>query len=178
VGVKELILTVHAGWANGGRARGSSAIEDWADSIAYLTFKDTSKDKEKGPQFLQAIGRDVSVDEDQLVYDPKTRLLTMARTASRTDLNRLVKVAALIDPVCRYVTDHPGASRSAIVKAIRVQRKAGDVKMGFQDADIDAAIVEAEKDGKLRRQKCGEGKLTKHFPATISQPTTSGQGES
>jgi hypothetical protein len=51
-------------------------VEDWADSIVTMTF---GSDKES--RYLRAIGRDVSVDEDRLSYDPETRLLSM--TGSR-----------------------------------------------------------------------------------------------
>ena len=41
---RDLILVVHAGW-NQERARGSSALGDWPDSIIYLTRQeDTDSD--------------------------------------------------------------------------------------------------------------------------------------
>ncbi len=50
-GVSELVLTAHAGW-DGERTRGSSALEDWADAVVYLT-----RDKENEKlRFFRAIG--------------------------------------------------------------------------------------------------------------------------
>src|SRR5687768_13005377 len=42
VGALDLVLATHAGW-NGERTRGSSALEDWADSIITMT-RDDSED--------------------------------------------------------------------------------------------------------------------------------------
>ena len=39
VGALDLVLTAHMGWA-GEHVRGASSLEDWADSIAYLTASD------------------------------------------------------------------------------------------------------------------------------------------
>jgi hypothetical protein len=70
-----VVLSAHAGW-NGERARGASALEDWADSIITMT-KDDSEDG-TGERYLRAIGRDVDLEEDRLDYDPRTRTLTLA----------------------------------------------------------------------------------------------------
>jgi hypothetical protein len=75
VGARDVVLSAHAGW-NGERARGASALEDWADSIITMT-KDDSEDG-TGERYLRAIGRDVDLEEDRLDYDPRTRTLTLA----------------------------------------------------------------------------------------------------
>jgi RecA-family ATPase len=80
VGALDVVLSAHAGW-NGERTRGSSALEDWADSIITMT-RDDSKDG-TGERFLRAIGRDVDLEEDQLTYDANTRTLTLVGTGSR-----------------------------------------------------------------------------------------------
>lgn len=77
VGALDVILTAHAGW-NGERSRGSSALEDWADSIITLT-----RDEETGERFIRATGRDVDLDEDRLDFDPVTRLLRLSGNGSR-----------------------------------------------------------------------------------------------
>ncbi len=48
---RDVYLTVHAGWV-GERSRGSSALEDWPDTILTLADDD-------GIRYLSAIGRDV-----------------------------------------------------------------------------------------------------------------------
>jgi hypothetical protein len=80
VGALDVVLSAHAGW-NGERTRGSSALEDWADSIITMT-RDDSKDG-TGERYLRAIGRDVDLKEDQLTYDANTRTLTLVGTGSR-----------------------------------------------------------------------------------------------
>ena len=64
--MRELVTTVHAGW-DGERTRGSTALEDWPDSIVTVT-----RDPETGERFLRAEGRDVDLDEDRLDFDLET----------------------------------------------------------------------------------------------------------
>jgi len=78
-GARNVILTAHAGW-NGERARGASAIEDWADSIVYLKRDENTDDQAR---YLSAQGRDVDVEEDRLEFDPDTRRLTLTGAGSR-----------------------------------------------------------------------------------------------
>jgi hypothetical protein len=75
LGVTDLVMSVHAGW-DGERSRGSTALEDWADSIVNLTKDDD------GVRYMRAIGRDVEVDEDALSYDGGSRLLAMSGAGS------------------------------------------------------------------------------------------------
>ena len=60
------MTTVHAG-CDGERTRGSTALEDWPDSIVTVT-----RDPETGERFLRAEGRDVDLDEDRLDFDLET----------------------------------------------------------------------------------------------------------
>ncbi|WP_406817345.1 AAA family ATPase [Mycobacterium sp. M23085] len=155
VGATEVILAVHAGW-NAERTRGSSAVEDWADSIMTMTFGGDQQTR-----YLRAIGRDVSVDQDQLSYDPVTRLLTTTGSGTRAQVERVFKAQALVDPVCQCVDANPGTSQNAIEKGVRAS-----TTVGFQAADVREAIKIAEEKGRLRREGGGSrGKTTKHFPA-------------
>lgn len=71
VGALDLILTAHAGW-DGDRARGSSGLEDWADSIVHLKRED--KDDLNSMRMMRANGReDVRLDWGNLPYDHETR---------------------------------------------------------------------------------------------------------
>ena len=130
VGARDVILTAHAGW-NGDRARGSSALEGWADSIVTLTF---GADNQR--RYLRAIGRDVGVDEDQLSFDPETRLMAMTGGGSRKQANRISKAQGLIQPVCDVVRDKPGGSATDVVAAVRALRNDGTVTIAFQDNDV------------------------------------------
>ena len=174
VGVVDLIVTVHAGW-NQERARGSSALGDWPDSILYLTRENTDD------RYLRATGRDVSLDEDKLIYQPDIRRLTLSGTGGRNQVRQAKKEdkpKALILPVHLYVCAHPGASTTDIIGGLRKLKREGKlgVSFGFRDGDVRDAIELAEKAGKLRRESEGEGKPTYHFPLTTPDDD-SGRGE-
>ena len=80
VGATDQVLAAHAGW-NGERTRGSSALDDWADTIITLTIEpDPDADKAR---YMRAFGRDVDLDEDQLHYDQASRQLTLSGIGSR-----------------------------------------------------------------------------------------------
>ena len=86
-GCSELVLTAHAGW-DGERTRGSSALEDWADAVAFVV-----RDKEdERLRYFHALGRDVEVEEDRLNFDPATRRLTLAGAGNRAVGPRKAKV--------------------------------------------------------------------------------------
>jgi len=71
VGAIDLVLTAHAGW-DGDRARGSSALEDWADSIVHL--RRTDKDDMTSMRQMRATGReDVHLEWGNLPFDQEER---------------------------------------------------------------------------------------------------------
>jgi hypothetical protein len=88
VGAKDLILTAHAGW-QGERTRGSSALEDWPDSIVTMT----RSEKDPSERYLSAMGRDVDVAEDRLTYDLETRTLSLSGAGSRKAANDALKAS-------------------------------------------------------------------------------------
>ena len=98
-GVDEVILLAHHGH-QGERVRGSSALEDWADCIIRVTEQEDTK-----VRFLSAFGRDVDVDEDQLIFDPDKRQLRLADLGSRSQLARANKVELLADSIMRIMAD-------------------------------------------------------------------------
>jgi AAA domain len=106
-GITDLVMSVHAGW-DGERSRGSTALEDWADSIVNLTRD------EDGVRYIRAIGRDVEVEEDALSYDPGTRMLAMSGGGSRKQVavDRAIRDAMV--RVRDYIEAHPGCSGSDI----------------------------------------------------------------
>lgn len=115
VGARDLILTAHAGW-NGERTRGASALPDWADSIITLTSAgDENGDR---PRFMSAVGRDVDVPEDRLMYDPDTRTLTLTGSGSRKAATAERAVDAAKVDVLRYVTTNPGCSGNDIERNV------------------------------------------------------------
>jgi len=157
VGAKDVILSAHAGW-NGERTRGSSALEDWADSIIKLR---RDKDEEsRGERYLSALGRDVEVEEDQLLYDESSRSLTMAGVGSLKQVRSGEKIDVLVDVVVGVVTEHPGFGTNEVRNRIREKKLA----TGFQDRDINKALTSAEELGRIRTEHGGTGQKSPHFP--------------
>lgn len=127
-GVKDLILTAHAGW-DGERTRGSSALEDWADSIITLV-----RGKDDGDErYLRAEGRDVSVDEDQLRYDPATRLLTVSGAGSRKVTTKNRRIDSLVGYVTEELEGGLALSGYEIEKRWRIKG------LSFQKGEANAA---------------------------------------
>lgn len=112
VGARDVILMAHAGW-NGERTRGSSALEDWADSIVTLTRD------EQGRRFLRAEGRDVSVDEDALEYDHQTRTLSLTGVGSRKAAATHERIEELAVHVLEIVTAVPGVTGYRVGEMLR-----------------------------------------------------------
>jgi hypothetical protein len=170
-GVTDLILTVHSGW-NQERARGASALGDWPDSILYLIRADGSEDR-----YLRATGRDVTLDEDKLAYDPATRRLSLSKTGGRKHHHHQAKIEALVDPVCAQVQQNPGASQTKIVKLVQGLRREGVLTVSFQDGDVVVAIARALLTGRLRREGDGSnGTAYRHF-FVEENPTIANHGQ-
>jgi hypothetical protein len=83
-------------------ARGASRLEDWADSLIYVT-----RDLIAGSRFIRAEGRDVELDETALSFDHATRGLSVdlfghnreqVRRQRTTTNGRAAILAALRDP--------------------------------------------------------------------------------
>ena len=68
---------------------------DWADSVVTMT-RGIGKDEDT--RYLRAIGRDVHLDEDQVHFDPATRLLSLTGTGSRKDTRKKAKADSPADP--------------------------------------------------------------------------------
>lgn len=164
VGAIDVMLTAHAGW-NGERTRGSSALEDWADSIIWMT-RDPKDDTQR---FLRAEGRDVLVDEDQLAFNAETRTLTLTGNGSRKQAANNEKLPELAVFVKRAASQVPGASTTDLVKIIRKMPDAPT----FQDRDVSHAARWAQDHGFLQIIDNGRGKPKHHYPATPSNPVQS-----
>jgi hypothetical protein len=143
VGARDLILTTHAGW-NQERTRGSSALEDWADSIITMT-RDDSKDGD-GERYIRAIGRDVDLEEDQLIYDPTTRTLTLAGVGSRKAARAAQRNDELDKAVLKIVTETAGLNTT------QIGDKAREAGIGFQRGDISHAAGRLVDSGHLRME--------------------------
>lgn len=160
VGAKDLMLTAHAGW-NGERTRGSSALEDWADSIVTLT-RDA---EDESLRYLRATGRDVEIDEDRLDFNHHTRTLSMSGTGSRKKGKDDRKMADLTVHVVRAAREQPGIGVAEMIAAIRSM----DDAPAFHEGDVSKAAKRAKELGHLTIVSGGAGKKSCHF-ATPADP--------
>lgn len=142
VGARDVILAAHAGWS-GERARGASALEDWADSIVKVT-----KD-EQDSRYLSAEGRDIDVAEDQLTYDPSTRRLVMAGSGSRKATAKIVQVERLMPVVLDLLRDSatPTLSGNKLDEGIKALINSGDLDAKHSKGDGARAANLLEKRG-------------------------------
>jgi AAA domain len=154
-GIRELVMTVHAGW-DGERTRGSTALEDWPDSIVTMT-----RDPDTGERFLRAEGRDVDLDEDRLDYDRDTRRLRLSGAGNRRQVRQTARGEHLADVVEQIVAATPGVNVTGIETALR------DRGESLQKGDASKACRIAEERGTVRREQKGRSML--HFPATHSE---------
>ena len=157
VGATDLFLTNHAGW-NGERTRGSSALEDWPDSLWRLVKDEEDED---GVRYFSAFGRDVDVPEDALDYDADTRRLVLSGSGSRKenrskDRNRELSWAA-IDVVRR----RPGLNTREIGDRLEDVPK--------QNGDLSKALLMGVEEGSIYREK-GPRNSWIYYPAEASGP--------
>lgn len=152
-GAREVILVAHAGWGGGERgqasqvrARGASALEDWADAIVRYS---RNNELDGAPRFIEAEGRDVFVEKDQLDYDAATRLLTATGLGGPGMARKATKVKALTEPILEVVKGTQGITASGIESALRRRG------LSFVSGDHSAAITALVGSGKLLRFKDG-----------------------
>jgi hypothetical protein len=88
------------------RERGDSRIGDWGDAKWRLLTN------EKGQRFFAVDGRDVSLPESELDYEPRTRRLTL-KGGSRADAELKDALGAIIE----VVTASPGLSQNKVEEA-------------------------------------------------------------
>jgi hypothetical protein len=166
VGATDLIVNVHTGW-NQERARGSTTLGDWPDSILYLT-----RDEKTDQRYLRATGRDVHLDEDKLDYDRDTRRLTLSGAGGRKYTRSQDKIEDLVDPVRAQAQKDPGVSQTKIVERLQELHRRGVIKFSFQERDVVDAIALAVKREKLRRERDGgNGSKYRHFFIEDNQPS-------
>ena len=70
-----VVVTHHTGHQNTGRARGSTAFNDWPTSIMSVTKQGEDEQSERA---FRAFGRDVAVPTTSLMFDKPTRTLKLS----------------------------------------------------------------------------------------------------
>jgi hypothetical protein len=106
-------LVVHHSGHTGERSRGDSRILDWPDGIWSLVRE--NRDDLNSTRFISAKGRDISVDEGELTFNPQTRHLGYApKTRKAAGADRV-----MVD-VLREVASaaHPMSARDVIAVSL------------------------------------------------------------
>ena len=136
-GVPDLLLATHTGRARAEedeeRSRGATRLEDWADSLWYLT-----KDK-TGTRYLRAVGRDVELEATELQYDEQRR---RCRTTGQTRTERRQEdgIQAAVDALAVLTSggdEPPTTTELAEVIEGDKTRRSGWIK----DAEFEGYIV-------------------------------------
>ena len=126
-GVAELVIPAHTGKARAEpgeeTARGASRLEDWADSLIYVT-----KDPLTGVRFVRAEGRDVSLDESPLTFDPGTRGLSLdvfggSREQLRGERMAEAGQAAVLRALRAPGADPAGLTQNDLIEAAGLSRQ-------------------------------------------------------
>lgn len=167
VGATDLLLAAHAGW-NGERSRGSTALEDWGDSIIKLT-RDSEDESQR---FMSAEGRDIDVDEDRLDFDTDTRTLHLAGVGSRKKARDERGLADLAVLVLRAIRANPGIGVAEIERAIKGMDDAPDT---LTNGAVSKAAKWARDHGQLTILGGRPGRKSQHFPVdtTTTPPNPS-----
>jgi hypothetical protein len=129
-GVEQLIMLVHAG-NDGSKIRGATALTDHPDGIWYLASD------EEGNRFFHAIGRDISVPEGQLIYEPETSALTYTGSSKK-----LAKGVSAKDKVLAFIKENIGATASVIDDSIGGTK---EFKIKIRKQLIKDGLVEVKK---------------------------------
>jgi hypothetical protein len=145
-GAQELALVAHAGWGNSERARGASALEDWADTIASLTMDEGGANPAR---YLRAFGRDVDIEKDRLDFDPATRRLTLTGAGGPGATRKAAKAVELAEPILAIVRRVPGVGVGTIEKELR------DLSIPFRKGEHSPAIAALVESGALERRREG-----------------------
>ncbi len=154
-GVSESFILVHTGRAEQEagkeRARGATAVDDWAD-VRWLLTKD-----DMGHRYLRADGRGVSMEETVLDFD-RERLLLSLGSGDRI-VNEEKEILTLLSST---VQEYPGIT----LKKLKVVIRKG-VKQGFRDDKLYEAIDEAIE-LKLIKKRRGARNSNAYYPVGVS----------
>ncbi|WP_194825684.1 AAA family ATPase [Nocardia sp. XZ_19_231] len=136
-GVGEALVVTHMGHQNE-RARGDSRLLDWPDALWKIVRDPKAQDTdEDAARYFSALGRDVSLSEGALSFDPDTRRLAY-EGGSRKD----AAGSAMLPGLFAVLRTQPGLSGRAIETELMNQ--------GASQADVRAAIRRARADGLIR----------------------------
>jgi hypothetical protein len=105
-GVQHMVIAVHAGRAQN-KTRGASTLDDHPDALWYMQ-------KEGNKRYFKAVGRDVDIEESEIIFNPDTGEMRFLEFAKKADPLRRMEVEVL-----RYIATHPGCNASSIDAGVR-----------------------------------------------------------
>jgi hypothetical protein len=174
VGALDLILTTHSGWS-GDRARGSSALYDWPDSIVTMVKN------ESGDRFIAATGRDVDLEEDKLDYGPRFRSLILSGQGNRHTAPQSQRADGLIRDVTDAIDHHYTSTRTPMPSVTELVRQLQGRGIKARKADVSAALIRAEEQQLIEHMPgnrggkayypSGKGPRAQQLPGTQEQTT-------
>lgn len=155
VGAKDLLLAAHAGWAAKDRARGASAIEDWADAIWVLTREEDGEDPVR---LFKAEGRGVDVATQELRFEPATGILTLAGDVrlSQKERDKERRLALLTPIIVTAAREQPGITTAEIK---RMCDRGGELyherPYGYQKEEVNVVVTRMVDLGRLEATPVG-----------------------
>lgn len=135
----ECVAVHHTGHA-GERSRGDSRFLDWPDATWRIAREDANDPA--SDRFFAAFGRDVSVAEARLEFDPATRSLTLGE-GSRKDGKLYRDMLAIAPRILAYVSASPGASGAEIERS--VEGASGAIRQTLATLVREGQVVKADR---------------------------------
>jgi hypothetical protein len=105
-GVEQLVMLVHAG-NDAKKIRGATALTDHPDGIWFL-FNDEDKNR-----YFSAIGRDIELDEGQIIYDKALHTLEFTGTGKKA-----TRESSASERMLAFIRLNQGANASAVDESV------------------------------------------------------------
>jgi hypothetical protein len=154
--VEVLFLITHTGRAEmeagSERARGATAIDDWADARWIMVKVDQVRT-------LRVEGRGVSLDETALMFDPETNR-SIAGFGGREE----IKNDGGVQTIIRLVKDNPGCTQTELFRLVK-DKCSQRLARGFIEDAITGGFIE------VKLASGGRGKPSqRHYLAGYDKP--------
>lgn len=163
-GVSPECVAVHHTGHGGERSRGDSRFLDWPDATWRIAREDANDPA--SDRFFQAFGRDVSVPEGRLEFDPATRSLVLGE-GNRKEGKLYRDMAAVAPAVVEFVAANPGASGAEIERNVESPRSV--VRLAVKGLWQDGTLVKEPRAAK------GGGfgyRIPDEAPEFVTSPTS------
>ena len=105
-GVEQLVMLVHAG-NDAKKIRGATALSDHPDGIWFL-INDEDKNR-----YFSAIGRDIELDEGQIIYDKSLHTLEFTGTGKKA-----TRESSTSERMLAFIRLNQGANASAVDESV------------------------------------------------------------